>query len=311
MKFLERALDGQNQWWKYVLVFLIAFFGGQFVGSLPFMAVMAIKVSAAGGQLNAESLMNFEAVGMSKNLAFGLMMTAPFLTMVFTVLLVKALHNRTFSDTVSGRKTIRWKRALFAFCLWFGLMAVYMTADYFYHRDNYVLQFDSGKFIVLLVLAVIFVPPQAASEELLMRGYLTQGIGAGTKSRWVAWLIPSFIFGILHIGNPEVAKFGLVLSMSQYLFFGLFFGLVAILDDGIELSIGMHVANNLFLSLFATHPDSALQTDALFSLKEIDPVMDFVSLIVVAVIAFAVFYRKYGWHPGVMNKKVNTVNREQ
>jgi membrane protease YdiL (CAAX protease family) len=137
-----------------------------------------------------------------------------------------------------------------------------------------------------------------------MRGYLAQGIAAWTKRRWLAWVIPSLVFGFLHIGNPEVAKFGFLLSMSQYLFFGLFFGLVAILDDGIELSMGMHAANNLFLSLFITHSASALQTDAVFSMKEIDPATDFLSLVIISSIVFIFLYRKYKWRLGVMNEKV-------
>ncbi|MDR3260880.1 MAG: CPBP family intramembrane metalloprotease, partial [Tannerella sp.] len=124
------------------------------------------------------------------------------------------------------------------------------------------------------------------------------------KSRWLAWVIPSLIFAFLHIGNPEVAKFGFLLSMSEYLFFGLFFGLIAILDDGIELSMGMHAANNLFLSLFITHSASALQTDAVFYMKEIDPVTDLLSLIIISSIAFVFLHQKYKWRLGAMNEKL-------
>jgi membrane protease YdiL (CAAX protease family) len=306
MKFLERALDGQNQWWKYILIFLLAYFGGQLIGSIPLMIVVAIKAYASNGLLTgiSENFADLTTLGLSKNSVFGLTMLAPLTMLIFTVILIKALHNRTFFETASGRQSMRWNRVFFAFCFWFILMAIYGIVDYALHSDNYVLQFDLSKFAALLALSIALIPLQTTSEELLIRGYLAQGIGSRTKNRWLAWLIPSLIFGFMHIMNPEVAKFGFVLAMSQYLFFGLFFGLVAILDDGIELSIGMHTANNLFLSLFMTHSASALQTDALFSLKEINPAMELAVLIIVSSIAFVFFYKKYNWNWRIMNEKV-------
>jgi membrane protease YdiL (CAAX protease family) len=307
MKFLERALDRHNQWWKYIVIFLGAMFGGQLIGSIPLAIVMGIKSIASGGNIaaNPENLMDFTAMDISKNLAFGLVMLGPALTLVLTIVLVKALHNRTFSETVNGRKSVRWDRTFFGFGVWFVMMAVYLLIDYSMNTSNYVLRFDLEKFIPLIAMSLILVPLQTTSEELLMRGYLAQGIGAGTGSRMLACFIPSIVFALLHIANPEVAKFGFLLSMAQYLFFGLLFGLISLLDDGIELSIGMHTANNLFLCLFTTHSASALQTEAVFSLKEINPLQDFISLFAIGMFIFYIFYKKYKWNFRIMNKPVN------
>jgi membrane protease YdiL (CAAX protease family) len=250
--------------------------------------------------------MNFAEFGISKNLSFGLLMLAPLMVIILTIVLVKALHKRSFAETVNGTKKLRWNRAFLGFAVWFLVMAAYNAVDYFLHQDNYVFQFDLSKFAVLLVLSIVLIPIQTTSEELLFRGYLAQGIGSGTRNRWLALIFPAILFGLIHFNNPEVGKFGFLLSMSQYIFFGLLFGLIAILDDGIEITMGMHAANNLFLCLFVTHSASALQTDAVFSVKELNPVADLVSLVLIGTIVFLFFYKKYKWTFSLMNKEVET-----
>ena len=44
MQFLERSLDQQNQFWKYLIVVLAAFFGGPIIGAIPLASVMIYKV---------------------------------------------------------------------------------------------------------------------------------------------------------------------------------------------------------------------------------------------------------------------------
>ena len=50
MKHLERALDNQNQWWKYLIVFLAGFLGANAIGSIPLIAVIVIKIFQGGGK---------------------------------------------------------------------------------------------------------------------------------------------------------------------------------------------------------------------------------------------------------------------
>ncbi|GHT79407.1 abortive infection protein [Bacteroidia bacterium] len=303
MKFLERALDGQNQFWKYVIVFLGGFLGGQIVGAIPLGIVIVLK-TMAGGVINPENVMDFTALGLSKNLGLFLMLLPTVVSLIFTILLIKSLHRRTFAETVNGRKKIRFNRFFMGVLVWGILMAIYLIGDYWANPQNYVLQFDWKAFIPLLLISVLFIPLQTTSEELLFRGYLAQGIAGWTKNRWLAVLIPGLLFGLLHISNPEVKEFGFWLAMPQYVFFGLLFGLIAVLDDGIELPMGMHAINNVFLSLFTTHSASALQTDAVFEIKSLDPAKDLVSLIIIGIACFAYFSVKYKWDIRVLNKKV-------
>ena len=306
MKFLERALDHQNQWWKYLVVIVVGFIGAQTVGAIPLIAIMAYKMAVSGGAImpNPENMMDLTVLGISKNVGLLLILLPSIVWLLLTIVLIKALHKRTPVETINGTNKIRFNRIGFGFGVWIALMAVYLIGDYLINSDNFVLQFDLVKFIPLFLISILLIPFQTTCEEFLFRGYLAQGVAAWTRNRLLAILLPGLLFGLIHIFNPEVKEFGFWLTMPQYVFFGLLFGLVAVLDDGIELAIGMHAANNIFLSLLITNKSSALQTDAVFEQLHLNPIKDTLSLVVIGVIAVVYFAYKYKWNFGVLTKKI-------
>ena len=89
------------------------------------------------------------------------------------------------------------------------------------------------------------------------------------KYRWVAVVITGVLFGILHGANPEVEEFGMWVALPQYILMGLILGFVAVKDDGMELSLGLHMANNIIAAITITSDSSTLQTHALF--KDLHP----------------------------------------
>jgi hypothetical protein len=74
------------------------------------------------------------------------------------------------------------------------------------------------------------------------------------------------------LSSPAIHEFGCWTVIPQYVIFGLACSLVTILDDGLELAWGNHTAHNVFSSLFTVHETSALQTDALFKVGNLDVV---------------------------------------
>jgi hypothetical protein len=139
------------------------------------------------------------------------------------------------------------------------------------------------------------IPLQTTAEELLMRGYLFQGIGVALKSRLAPLLITSISFGLLHSFNPEVAKLGYGL-ISVYIITGLFLGIITLMDQGLELSIGFHAANNLVIALLVTSDWTAFQTNSLY--KDVsDPVLAeyiILPLIIYSLVGF-ILTKKYKW----------------
>lgn len=306
MKFLERAFDGQNQFWKYLLVAVIVFFVAQFVGALPLLFVMISKVVQSGGEImpNLENPMDFSHMGINSNLGLFLMVIPFLISLVVLVLLVKSFHQRTLGEIINGRKKIRWNRFFWGAGVWAIITAAYIIVDYLLAPDNFSLQFHWGSFIVLVLISVLFIPFQASFEEIFFRGYLAQGVAAWTKSRWLVLLIPSLLFALMHSANPEVKEFGFLISMSQYFTFGLIFGLISILDDGIELAMGVHSINNVLLSIFVTHKASVLQTEALLVQNQIVPIKDALALLLMGIICVAFFTMKYKWNFSILNRKI-------
>jgi len=295
MNFLEQSLDQKNQAWKYILVIIVGFVGGQILGSLPILHY--------AGQSGAHG-MDFESMGISSVYGLVLMILPFVVSLLLCWFMIKSLHKREFTQIVNGTQKIRWSRIVYAAGLWSVFMVFYLIFEYAIDPANFVLQLDWESFLTLLVAVVVFIPIQTTCEEFLMRGYFAQGLAGVSKNRWVALVVPGVIFALLHSFNPEVEAYGFWLVMPQYLTFGLAFGLMSILDDGIELAIGAHAANNVFLSLFLTNQDSVLQTDAVFEQLQINPHRDMISLIVLMAVFFAILKKKYDWDFSILIKKV-------
>ena len=139
-------------------------------------------------------------------------------------------------------------------------------------------------------------PIQTSTEEFIFRGYLMQGFGILAKNRWVPLIITSAAFGLMHIMNPEVEKMGYFI-MVYYIGTGLFLGIITLMDDGMELALGFHAANNIFTALLVTSEWSALQTESV--LKDVSkPSAGFEILAPVFIIfpiLLFIFSKKYNW----------------
>jgi membrane protease YdiL (CAAX protease family) len=93
----------------------------------------------------------------------------------------------------------------------------------------------------------VFIPFQAAFEEVLFRGYLMQGFAAILKNRWFPLVMTSVLFGLMHAFNPEVKEFGFLTMMPQYILFGLIFGAITILMTGLKQQ-WEHILRSIFFS---------------------------------------------------------------
>ncbi|HLA54330.1 MAG TPA: CPBP family intramembrane glutamic endopeptidase [Flavitalea sp.] len=301
MQHLERALDKQNQWWKYLVVFMCGFLVAGIIGAIPLIAVMAYHT---GGDITTDVLANPVKYGASPNLGLFLMLVPFVVGLIMVARLFKSLHHRSLKETINGTNTIRWGRFFWGVLVWGSLMMICFLVDYAINPGNFTFSFDASSFIPLVLISVLIIPLQASFEEIMFRGYLAQGIAAWTRSRWVALVVPSLLFGLLHIGNPEIKEHGFWVAMPSYVLFGLAFGLIAILDDGIETVMGAHAINNIFGSVFITYKSSALATSALFYQIEVDPVRETLILIIVGAVFVAVLGHKYKWKYSILNRKV-------
>ena len=123
-----------------------------------------------------------------------------------------------------------------------------------------------------------------------------QGFANLSKNRWFPLLMTSLIFGSLHVFNPEVLKMGYVI-MIYYIGTGLFLGVLTLMDEGVELSLGFHAANNLIGALLVTSDWSVFQTHSIFKdMSEPSAGFDVIlPIVVIYPILLLIFSKKYGW----------------
>jgi len=122
-----------------------------------------------------------------------------------------------------------------------------------------------------------------------------QGFAVLLRNRFLPLIITSVLFALMHGLNPEVKEFGFWTMMPYYTLFGLIFGMMTLLDDGIEAAIGAHAANNVFLCILVTNEFSALQTPALFEMHEMYPWVELISMIVTGVLVIGILKKLFGW----------------
>ena len=294
--YISQVQHTKNDWWRYILGVAVAF-AGVIVFSVPHLIALGAKV--ASGEMDASQLNDVNAImtvfSPNVNLVFVIL---PFVGgLVFLLFWVKLLHKQSIRSLTTARRKIDWKRIFFAFFFWGILSSGLVILDYYMSPEDYVLNFNLEPFLILCAITLLLLPFQTSFEEYLFRGYLMQGIGFWAKNKWLPLIITSLIFGLLHIANPEVDKLGYGI-MVYYIGTGLFLGILTLMDDGMELSLGFHAANNMFTALLVTADWTALQTDSV--LKDIsEPALGFVELIIPVFVLFpillVIFSKVYKW----------------
>jgi uncharacterized protein len=297
MNHLESAFTGRNSLWRYPVMLVAILAAANTIGALPLLIGLVIKsVSNPGifAQLSANPN-DLTAVGFSSNTGL-ILLICPFIGgLLAFILLVKPMHGRTIGMTINGTNKIRWKKFFISGLVWLILSGLYLFLYLKIDPSNFRVNNNTIALLTLTVITILFIPFQASLEEVVFRGYLMQGFTVIAKNRWIPLIMTSLLFGLLHAFNPEVDKYGFFTMIPQYIVFGLIFGIVTILDDGIEASMGAHAANNIFLCIMVTNESSALQTSALLNQSNIHPWTEFAALICTGIIFILVLKRIFRW----------------
>jgi membrane protease YdiL (CAAX protease family) len=293
MEHLRNSFIGKNHFWRYLIMIAVIFLTTNTIGAIPLLITGIVKsVSDPNILTGGDFLSNLDV---SQNFMFALMLF-PFIAGLATyALLIKPLHGRSFLQTITGKSSFRWKHFCISGGLWMILMGVTLFVYIGFDPDNFTINNISSSLIPLILLSFLLIPFQAAFEEVIFRGYLMQGFTALFPLRIFALLATAVLFALMHSVNPEVKEFGFFSIMPQYLTFGLIFGLLTILDNGIESALGAHAANNIFLCIFVTQKASALQTPALFEQRVYCPGTELIVMIIVGTIFIFTLYKIFGW----------------
>lgn len=297
MDYIRQTYNVLHDWWRYMIGVALIFIFWQVIGMIPLLIFLGIEVVKGADLANISDISNIAAL-LGNNLFLFLMLISFAIGLVGVIMSSKLIHKQSFLHLTTSRKKIDWKRFWFIFIIW-GVFSTGSTVLSFYLApEEYVFNLNLQPFLILCALVILIMPFQTSFEEYLFRGYLMQGLGVLLKNRWAPLFITSIGFGLLHGLNPEVDKLGPIM-MVFYIGTGLVLGIMTLMDDGLELALGFHAANNMFTALLVTSDWSALQTDALLTYTA-DPAKIAFSEIVAPVlivypILLVILSKKYKW----------------
>jgi membrane protease YdiL (CAAX protease family) len=290
MRFVQLGQKGINNFGSIFLTIaavVFVFFVTQIISL--FLALSLSKTELTSSNLD-DLITN---LGANTFLAIQLI---PFLFALVTLLIcIKFLHKRSILTVFTSRKNIDWKRFLFSTTVWFLIMGANLFIAIWF-SDTIQWHFNFQTFIPLLFISLILIPIQTTCEEVLFRGYLLQLFGSSYRLPWLAIIITSILFGLIHAGNPEIDYLGYI-ALIYYILTGVFLSVVGVMDEGLELSMGYHAANNIFGAIILTNTWQAFQTDAMFidNSKPTFGLEMVLSLIVIQPLLIFIFAKVYKW----------------
>lgn len=290
--FIEQGIKPENEFWKYLVGSLIIATSA-IAGQLPLtLAILFSSKNKGKMPTSNQDLMHF----FEPNLQLFLIL----LTFVFAVIgiyyVVTKFHHQTMISIVTARKKTDWRRILFSFFVWAFISISLTMIGYFLSPADYEINFKPIPFATLFFIGLFMFPIQTTTEEFIFRGYLMQGFANLSKNRWFPLLMTSVLFGSMHILNPEIQKLGYIV-LVYYIGTGFLLGIITLMDDGMELALGFHAANNLIGALLITTDWGTLQTYSIFkdvSAPDIGAEI-LVPLLILYPILLFLFAKKYGW----------------
>ena len=227
------------------------------------------------------------------------LMLLGFVGMLLAVILCnKFINGNSFLSLTTSRNKIDFNRIFYSFFIWGFFSAFMIILGYLSMPENYVVNFNLEPFLILVLIVIILLPIQTSAEEYVFRGYMMQNLGLITRNRWFPLIASSVAFGLLHGANPEIEKFGNIVFIF-YIGSGLFAGIMTLMDEGMELALGWHAANNMVAALLVTADWTALQTHSVLkdiSTPESMPISDvLIPVLIFFPLMLYIFAKKYNW----------------
>ncbi|GAB1307422.1 CPBP family intramembrane metalloprotease [Urechidicola sp. KH5] len=295
MSYIAKALEVKNDWWRYLVGSIIVLIG---IGIFSMPHSIAIGMKQMSGEVDFNRLNDVSyLLGLFDSNISLLFILLPFLGgLIALLIVVKSLHKQSITKITTSRAKIDWSRFWFSFLFWGIFSSAMVALGYYLAPEEFEISFQLIPFLILALISILLVPIQTSFEEYFFRGYLMQFFGVLAKNRWVPLVLTSVMFGLMHFANPEVDKLGPGI-MVYYIGTGFFLGIITLMDEGLELALGFHAANNLFTALLVTADWTAFQTYSILTdTSEPSITYDaFLPVIIIYPIILFIFSKKYGW----------------
>lgn len=240
--FLENALSYKNKWYNYLLMLAIVYIV-YIVFTIGISIILSIFI---GENVYSTFLRNPSELNLYASL---LLLASLQIAIAFSfIVFFKIVHKGKLLCLVSGCCKVRWRRIIVGFTFYFMAMIVFYFISITTMPDKYTLIIQVNKFIPYCLFLLFLLPIQVFAEEILLRSYLMQGLYLKSKTAVGPIFFSALIFSLMHLNNQSFEAMWMLFLFN--FISGLIFGLIAVLDDGIELGLGMHLANNLIAFAF-------------------------------------------------------------
>ena len=244
--------------WRYLAFVIGGFVGGQVIGAaIGAVITRLLPVFREGGVLH-----QYEEAYLTL-IAFAF-------TFFFVLLMMKQILNTDFKSSVTGNRPYKYGFAAGCAAVYIAVTLVYLLLSRERISANPA---PAEARIISLIVVLLLVPLQAATEELLFRTTLGRLFirNEQPKNIWKILgisLISGAVFLIPHLTNPEVAAYGMVEAFFSYFLVGFTLMLISLLTGSFEGAVIVHVINNIYAFMIVTGEVSAASFPAFFVEKD-------------------------------------------
>ncbi len=294
--FLEQGTQGRNEIGRWIALVLIVATVFQIIGYLPIRIFTFLKLEENPDiELNPENALDLSPFNISVFEAL-LLSSIPYIVGLITLLLlIKSIHERTPLSVLTSYSSFRWKNFFWGARLWLMLLASYTLFISFIGIQENKIQFNLLYFFTLALYLLALIPLQIAFQEVFFRGYLMQGFSQIIKFKWLTLLVTALISGAIQITNLEQHVIEPFNTLPQYIWYGIFFGIITLMDEGLEMALGVHAINTIYFSLFFIEDSSEVHMSALFQITRLNPKLNIVALISMSLLFLYITRQKFKW----------------
>lgn len=238
------------RWWRplvAIVMTVVFFFAVSLVVAIPVVIVLFATgtVDLTTGAASQEELLQLLSPDMARpwTLLFGLgsiILVLPLVPLALRIagirptgVRVNILHSVLFR--------LRWGWLFVAVAIsatvWIATLVAQLAIGVAAGEEIGQFTTDPTTYLVSLVIVLLLVPFQAATEEYLYRGVLLQGIGAWLRWAPFAIVISAVLFALSHAYDGW--------GLLQVGLMGVGFAIVAVRTGGLEAGIAFHTVNNV------------------------------------------------------------------
>ncbi len=158
---------------------------------------------------------------------------------------VRLVHKRPLSSVIAWNRRFSLGQFGIGCAIAAGYLAVSVTVSVASGHMPRRSELEIGTWVMMLAPIAIVVFAQAASEELMFRGYLPQQLAARFRHPIVWGLIPSVLFGFMHAANAPGSQVYTIYYIAIATVMGLVMTAMVWRTGSIAAAIGFHFINNI------------------------------------------------------------------